>query len=86
MLRAEKVTAVITRLDHIDDVGVEEVGFGDGDVGAVALAVEILRERIPVPRAVFIKHQLLTPANLKQYYGRELQPAKQTEKAGDAPS
>jgi ribose transport system substrate-binding protein len=52
----------------------------------IALAVEILSERIPVPRAVFIKHQLLTPANLKQYYGRELQPAKQTEKAGDAPS
>jgi ribose transport system substrate-binding protein len=45
----------------------------------IALAVDILSERIAVPRAVFIKHQLLTPANLKHHYGRELQAAKQSE-------
>jgi hypothetical protein len=34
------------------------------------------RARISVPRAVFIKHQLLTPNNLTQHYGRELRAAK----------
>lgn len=42
----------------------------------IALALNILSHRNPVPRAVFIKHQLLTPANLKQFYGRETQAAK----------
>jgi ribose transport system substrate-binding protein len=37
----------------------------------IALAQEILVRRTPPPRAVFIKHQLLTPSNLKQYYKRE---------------
>jgi hypothetical protein len=35
-----------------------------------------------VPRAVFIKHQLLTPSNVKQHYGRELRAGKQAEKHG----
>ena len=43
----------------------------------IALAVEILSERSPIPRAVFIKHQLITPANLKQFYRREVAGAKQ---------
>ncbi len=42
----------------------------------VALALDILTQRVPVPNAVFVKHQLLTPGNLKRYYGRELRPAK----------
>jgi ribose transport system substrate-binding protein len=37
----------------------------------IALAQEILARRTQPPRAVFIKHQLLTPSNLKQYYRRE---------------
>jgi len=46
----------------------------------IALALDILTQRIPIPNAVFIKHQLLTPSNLKQHYGRELQAAKQSER------
>ena len=42
----------------------------------IALALDILTQRVPVPNAVFIKHQLLTPSNLKQHYGREMQAAK----------
>jgi ribose transport system substrate-binding protein len=52
----------------------------------ISLAVDILSQRISVPRAVFIKHQLLTATSLKHHYGRELQAAKQTEKAGSTPS
>jgi ribose transport system substrate-binding protein len=48
----------------------------------IALALDILTQRISVPRAVFIKHQLLTPGNVKQYYGRELRAAKQAAKNG----
>lgn len=39
----------------------------------IALALDILTKRVPVPNAVFIKHQLLTPGNLKQHYSRETQ-------------
>jgi ribose transport system substrate-binding protein len=39
----------------------------------IALALDILTQRVPVPNAVFIKHQLITPSNLKQHYGRETQ-------------
>ena len=42
----------------------------------IALALNILTKRVPVSNAVFIKHQLLTPGNLRQHYGRELQAAK----------
>jgi ribose transport system substrate-binding protein len=42
----------------------------------IALALDILTQRVSVPNAVFIKHQLLTPATLKQYYGREIQAGK----------
>jgi ribose transport system substrate-binding protein len=42
----------------------------------IALALDILTQRVPVPNAVFIKHQLITPGNLKQHYGREMQTAK----------
>jgi ribose transport system substrate-binding protein len=42
----------------------------------VTLAFDILTRRVLVPNAVFIKHQLLTPENLKQHYGREILPAK----------
>ena len=42
----------------------------------IALALDILTQRVPVPNAVFIKHQLITPGNLKQYYGREMQTPK----------
>jgi ribose transport system substrate-binding protein len=42
----------------------------------IPLAVDILTQRAPVPNAVFIKHQLLTPGNLRQHYGRELQAPK----------
>jgi ribose transport system substrate-binding protein len=42
----------------------------------IALALDLLTQRVPVPNAVFIKHQLLTPSNLKQHYGREIQAAK----------
>jgi len=45
----------------------------------VALALDMLTQRVPVPNAVFIKHQLITPSNLKQHYGREMQAAKQPE-------
>ncbi|AXC12826.1 putative sugar uptake ABC transporter periplasmic solute-binding protein precursor [Acidisarcina polymorpha] len=44
----------------------------------IRLVVELLSQRNPAPRAVFIKHLLLTPANLKQHYGRELQAASLT--------
>jgi ribose transport system substrate-binding protein len=37
----------------------------------IALALDMLTQRVPTPRAVFIKHQLITPSNLKQHYGRE---------------
>jgi ribose transport system substrate-binding protein len=42
----------------------------------IALALDVLTERVPVPNAVFIKHQLITPSNLKQHYGREMRAAK----------
>jgi ribose transport system substrate-binding protein len=42
----------------------------------IALALDVLTERVPVPNAVFIKHQLITPNNLKQHYGREMRAAK----------
>jgi ribose transport system substrate-binding protein len=42
----------------------------------IALALDILTLRVPVPNAVFIKHQLITPGNMKQHYGREMQTAK----------
>jgi ribose transport system substrate-binding protein len=42
----------------------------------IALALDMLTQRVPVPNAVFIKHQLITPSNLKQHYGRETQTAK----------
>jgi ribose transport system substrate-binding protein len=42
----------------------------------IALALDMLTQRVPVPNAVFIKHQLITPGNLKQHYGREMQTAK----------
>jgi hypothetical protein len=41
----------------------------------------MLTQRVPVPNAVFIKHQLITPSNLKQHYGREMQAAKQPEQS-----
>jgi len=47
----------------------------------VALALDMLTQRVPVPNAVFIKHQLITPSNLKQHYGREMQAAKQPEQS-----
>ena len=43
----------------------------------VTLALDLLTHRISVPRAVFIKHQLLTPSNLKQHYRREPQAGSQ---------
>ena len=42
----------------------------------IALALDMLTQRVPVPNSVFIKHQLITPSNLKQHYGREMQTAK----------
>jgi ribose transport system substrate-binding protein len=42
----------------------------------VALALDMLTQRVPVPNAVFVKHQLITPINLKRHYGREMQSAK----------
>jgi ribose transport system substrate-binding protein len=42
----------------------------------IALALDMVTQRVPVPNAVFVKHQLITPTNLKQHYGREMQPAK----------
>ena len=48
----------------------------------IALALDILTHRISVPRAVFIKHQLLTPSNVKQHYGRELRASKLSQKNG----
>jgi ribose transport system substrate-binding protein len=48
----------------------------------IALALDILTQRISVPRAVFIKHQLLTPSNVKQHYGRELRAGKRSENHG----
>jgi len=42
----------------------------------VALALDRLTQRSPIPNAVFIKHQLITPNNLQQIYGRETQAAK----------
>jgi len=37
----------------------------------IPLALDTLTQRSSVPNAVFIKHQLLTPANLKQHYSYE---------------
>jgi len=34
----------------------------------IALALDILAQRTPIPNAVFIKHQLLTPGNIRQHY------------------
>jgi ribose transport system substrate-binding protein len=42
----------------------------------IALALDILTQRVPIPNAVFIKHQLITPSNLKQHYGSEMQTTK----------
>jgi ribose transport system substrate-binding protein len=42
----------------------------------ISLALDILTQRSSVPNAFFIKHQMLTAANLKQHYGREMQQAK----------
>jgi ribose transport system substrate-binding protein len=42
----------------------------------IALALDMLTQRAPVPNAVFIKHQLITPSNLKQHYGHEMRAAK----------
>ncbi len=42
----------------------------------IALALDILTQRVSVPNAVFIKHQLITPSNLKQHYGREMRAVK----------
>lgn len=36
-----------------------------------ALALDILMHRRPIPQAVFIKHEMITPANLTKYYKRE---------------
>jgi ribose transport system substrate-binding protein len=41
----------------------------------IALVSNMLTQRVPVPNAVFIKHQLITPSNLKQHYAREMQTA-----------
>jgi ribose transport system substrate-binding protein len=43
----------------------------------ISLALNILSLRSPIPRAVFIKHQMLTPTNLKQFYGRETRATKE---------
>jgi ribose transport system substrate-binding protein len=37
----------------------------------IPLALDLLMQRNTIPNAVFIKHQLLTPANLKQHYNYE---------------
>jgi ribose transport system substrate-binding protein len=42
----------------------------------IPLALEMLTQRVPIPNAVFVKHQLITPDNLKQHYRRETQAAK----------
>ncbi len=42
----------------------------------IPLALERLTQRVPIPNAVFVKHQLITPDNLKQHYRRETQAAK----------
>jgi ribose transport system substrate-binding protein len=42
----------------------------------IPLALGMLTQRVPVPNAVFIKHQLITPSNLKQHYEREMRTAK----------
>ena len=42
----------------------------------VALALDMLTQRVPVPNAIFIKHQLINPGNLQLHYGRESQPLK----------
>lgn len=34
----------------------------------ITLALNVLAQRVPIPNAVFIKHQLLTPGNIKQHY------------------
>lgn len=44
----------------------------------IALASDMLTKRVPVPNAVFIKHQLITPGNLKQHYRREMTKVKTT--------
>ncbi len=51
----------------------------------IALAIDILTQRIPVPRAVFIKHQLLTSGNLKHHYGREPYTPKPSRNADAVP-
>lgn len=42
----------------------------------IALALDILTQRVPAAKAVFIKHQLITPGNLRQHYGREMETAR----------
>jgi hypothetical protein len=45
----------------------------------VALALNMLTQRVPVPNDVFYQASTDTPSNLKQHYDREMQPAKQLE-------
>jgi ribose transport system substrate-binding protein len=47
----------------------------------IPLALNILSRQNPVPRAVFIKQQLLTPSNLKQFYGRETRASTKASRA-----
>jgi ribose transport system substrate-binding protein len=47
----------------------------------IALAFDVLTQRVAVPRAVFVKHQLVTPGNLNQFYRRERQAMKRSEKS-----
>jgi len=42
----------------------------------IALSMDMFLNRVAIPNAVFIKHQLLTPNNLKQHYKREMQAIK----------
>jgi ribose transport system substrate-binding protein len=42
----------------------------------IALALDMLTQRVPVAKPVFIKHQLITPSNLRQHYGREMETAR----------
>jgi ribose transport system substrate-binding protein len=44
----------------------------------IALALEILAHRDPLPQAVFIKHQLLNASSVKQYYKGETRASKES--------
>ena len=50
----------------------------------IALGLDVLTQRVPVPNAVFIKHQLITPGNMKQHYGREMRSAKSANMEGSS--